>query len=425
MIRTPLKAVAIVLLLTVLFIAPLPTLYAQEPDAEPYEPGEQYAEEWSPDALSETDFQALIDEGIPTEEIVKGVVVYASEPIVEVQEYVGFSIHSEYQNVRIKMLEGEYKNREFKSQYTLSLNTENSFKANVLKEGYRVYVIIEKNSSGELTNIFVGDIIRTNSLLLLMGLFAVVLLAIGGRGGFKTLISLCVTIVLVFAVALPLIYRGANPLLMATGIAILSTGITLTIIGGRSKKTLAASIGTIGGVMVSAIIAILFTHLSRLTGYSEEALMLSYLPSGVHFDFKGLLYAGVIITSLGACMDVGMSISSPMHEILDNSPDISRGKLLRMGMNIGRDTMGTMANTLILALVGASLQMIMLMMALELPVMQLLNREMIATEIIIALSGSLGLGFTIPITVMMTYLLNRRKAGPPEAQPIPEEHLHD
>ena len=168
-----------------------------------------------------------------------------------------------------------------------------------------------------------------------------------------------------------------------------------------------AAIGTFGGVLSAGIIAAIFNNLAKLTGAGEDAIQLSINMTTITFNFRDLLFAGIIVSALGACMDVGMSIASSLDEIKMKNPDITWQELWKSGMNIGRDVIGTMTNTLILAYVGGSLTLILLFMASNMSLLEILNKETIAEQVISALAGSMGVVFTVPITAIVYAVFNR------------------
>ena len=184
---------------------------------------------------------------------------------------------------------------------------------------------------------------------------------------------------------------------------------TLIIIGGFNKKVLTAAIGTLGGIITAGIFASIFSYLTKLSGACEDAVQLSINASNITFNFRELIFAGIIVSALGACMDVGMSIASSLDEIKAKTPDITAKELFKSGMNIGKDVIGTMSNTLILAYVGGALTLIILFMVCNFNLIQILNKETIAEEIISAVAGSTGVLYTVPITAFVYSFLNRDK----------------
>ena len=195
---------------------------------------------------------------------------------------------------------------------------------------------------------------------------------------------------------------------------ILIIAVTLLIISGFNKKTLSAIIGTAGGVLIAGIIALIVGSAAKLTGFGDdESQMLMYIPQNITFDFRGLLFAGILIGTMGATMDVGMSIASAMHEIKENSPNIKTSALFKAGMNVGRDAMPTMSNTLILAYAGGSLHLMLLLMAYETPFTHIINWDMIASEVLRSIAGSIGIIFAIPITALASVLIEKYEKKDP------------
>ncbi|MFA6808992.1 MAG: YibE/F family protein, partial [Eubacteriales bacterium] len=193
--------------------------------------------------------------------------------------------------------------------------------------------------------------------------------------------------------------------------AIFATVLTLILVSGLNKKTITSIVGTIGGVVFAGIIAILFSKVAKLTGLSsEEAQMLMFAPLKVEFNFQGLLFAGIILGALGAVMDVSMSIASSINELRTVNPGLKAKELFSGGMNVGKDIMGTMTNTLILAYAGASIQLMLLFMAYNVPIDKIINSDMIATEVVRALTGTLGLLVAIPLTAFIGSILMEKKS---------------
>ena len=254
------------------------------------------------------------------------------------------------------------------------------------------------------------DFYREFHIYLLIGIFAVLLLIIAHIKGLKAIIALGLTIFLIASVMLPGILNGHDPLTLAIIISIIVTTITMVLICGLTPKAFASIIGTIGGVLVAALISIWVGHAAKLTGLSgHEAQMLVFVFNDIDFSFKNLLIAGIIIGALGAVMDVAISIASAMEEIKANNPSISKANLIKSGMNVGKDIAGTMTNTLILAYTGTSIPLLLLFLAHDQSYIAIVNMELIATEFIRALSGSIGLVLAIPITALVSAALMTRK----------------
>ncbi|MGE5607431.1 MAG: YibE/F family protein, partial [Bacteroidota bacterium] len=225
------------------------------------------------------------------------------------------------------------------------------------------------------------------------------------------------TLVLIWGVLLPGFLRGFPPILLTAVIAIISTVVTLVIVGGRSLKSIAAITGTLGGVAVAGLLAFKLGNAAYLTGFgSEEAGMLLYIPQAANLDIRGLLFSGIIIGALGASMDMSMSVASAVEEVIRVCPGLGFWRLFQSGMNVGRDVIGTMANTLILAYTGSSLQLILVFMAYQESLLKILNLDMIASEVVRALSGSIGMIMVIPLTSITAAILYSRTKKKDEAQ---------
>ena len=232
-----------------------------------------------------------------------------------------------------------------------------------VKQGDAVVLYIDV-TDGEIRDVFISDYLRQPYIYALVLLFIVLLLAIGWRQGLKTMAALFLTLVLVWGVLLPGFLHGYNPLLVTVLVSVLATAVTMVVVGGFSLKSLAAICGTLCGVLVAGLLALSVGKLAHLTGFgNEEAAMLLYIPQKANLDIQGLLFAGIIIGALGAAMDVSMSIASAVYELKCVNPQLTVGELIRSGLNVGRDILGTMANTLILAYTGSSLQLILVFMA--------------------------------------------------------------
>lgn len=317
-------------------------------------------------------------------------------------DYSGGSIQDAYQIVEIKITtDGPYKGKLIEAEYALSMSFSEKQKDALLKPGNEVLMVLELDDTGGISQAYIYSVVRDKHLLLLLIIFSVIILSVGRLKGLKALISLILTVLGIVYILLPLILKGFDPVFVSTWICIAIAGITLLLVSGYNKKTLAAIIGTSGGLICAGVIAQIVGEMAKLTGLGdEESQMLMFIPQDISFDYKGLLFAGILIGALGAAMDVGMSLSSAMFEIKEINPEIKKSDLLKAGMNIGRDMIATMSSTLILAYTGGSLQLMLLFMAHEVPFVDIINQDGYATEVVRSLAGSIGLILTIPITAI-------------------------
>lgn len=327
-----------------------------------------------------------------------------SEDTIESEQLVdGFKV----QYAEVKILNGPHKGETMIAQNVM----DNRMAYNIIiDEGDDVLLYFQEDEEGNIEEIYISEIYRQKHLLYLVLAFGLLLMIFGGLKGIKAIITLALTGVCVVKVLLPCMLKGYNPILVSVAICAVVTSFTLIIISGFNKKTISAIIGTTGGVLIAGIVALVIGSMAKLTGLgNDEAQMLMFLPQKVDFNFKGLLFAGIILGALGAVMDVGMSIASAMHEIEITNPEIDTKSLIKSGMNVGRDIMGTMSNTLILAYTGGSLHLMLLLMAHKIPFLEVINWDMFASEIVRALAGSIGLIFAVPITALISGTIGRSK----------------
>ncbi|MFT9055424.1 MAG: YibE/F family protein [Ethanoligenens sp.] len=239
---------------------------------------------------------------------------------------------------------------------------------------------------------------RAPYIYALIILFFIVLSIVGGRRGIRSAASLVVSFLCILFIYIPSVLRGASPLLMALIIAGYITLVSMIFLSGFSRKTWTAIIGTLAGVLFSAGIAVLSGALMHLNGFnSPESETLIQLSGLAKIQVGGVLFGGIIIAALGAIIDIAVSIASSMDELNRHAPDMGTHALFASGMNIGRDMVGTMANTLILAFAGSSMMELLLIVSNNIPYNQLLNTPWIGIEVIESLSGSIGVILTVPL----------------------------
>lgn len=324
----------------------------------------------------------------------------------EVKEVVTGSMKDKVQEVTIEILEGDYAGEEFETEFVLSYDIEGKILAYELDKGDRVLVQIAEDAEGNVS-VTVQDVVRSNYIFLMFGFFLLSIVLVGGKRGLKAIIGLVLTIVIIYYILVKNIFGGENAIVTAIISAMLIIVGTFIVIGGFNRKILTAAIGTLGGVITAGGVALFFNHLAKMSGACEDAIQLSINMSTINFNFRDLLFVGIIVSALGACMDVGMSIASSLDEIKMKNPDITWKELFKSGMNIGRDVIGTMTNTLILAYVGNSLTLILLFMACNMGLTEILNKETIAEQVIAAIAGSIGVVYTVPITSFVYSVLNK------------------
>lgn len=266
--------------------------------------------------------------------------------------------------------------------------------------GMRVVVI--QSVAGESTITAVYSVDRGGVLLLFAGLYLLALCLVGGKQGVKGALGLLFTFLCILFVYLPMVYRGWSPFWTAVFVCAVTTVVTLWLIGGPSRKTAVAVGGTVAGVVIAGAAASLFSAASGITGWNVSDIeSLMTLANAGDVQVGGLLFSGLLISALGAVMDVAMSIASSIQEVYAQNPALSRLELFRAGMRVGRDLMGTDSNTLILAFAGSSASMLVLNYAYDLPLLQVVNSNNIGIAVMQGLSGSFGIVLAVPVTVLL------------------------
>lgn len=272
-----------------------------------------------------------------------------------------------------------------------------------LKVGDRATVLISTYSDGTV-NATVYEFDRLLPLCIVLVLFIAAAVAVGGRTGVKSLVALAVTLVCLFGVLLPSLMKGANTLLMTFIVCAYVAVVSLTIVGGVRKKTVCAMLGAVAGTALALLFGLLAQGLTRIDGLRIDDVepLLQLRQTGTPIGLRGLLVGGIVISALGAVMDVTMGIASSLSEVHAANPELSRRELFRSGMNIGRDMVGTMTNTLILAFLGSGFTLILYLYSLGLSPRQLLSSAYVSLEVVSGVASSVGVILSIPLTALIT-----------------------
>lgn len=312
------------------------------------------------------------------------------------------------QIVKVKVLTGKYKGLERDIDNMLTGNPAYDIP---LKKGDHVVLHVEKNTpnvvSSDDLDFFIADLKRDNTLIFITAFFFICLVIVGRKKGVASLISIAATICLMFFVLMPLILHGFSPIIAAVLVSVLSTIITVYLVGGFNAKSTSAVVGTMLSLIFAALLSMSVIYYARLTGFAGEENMFLYSAHST-LNFKGILAASMIIAALGALMDTSVSIASTINEIYETNKSLTIKQLFISGMNVGRDIIGTMSNTLILVYLGSSLSLVLL--ANNIDMQKFFNLNQVATEISSALIGSIAILMCVPITAIISaYLIKHQK----------------
>lgn len=338
--------------------------------------------------------------------------VESVETFGHVKPTPGGELQQVRQSVEVKILSGSHKGEKVFIDNMLMGNP--AYDIN-LKKGDKIILHAEQENSvlsGGGVNFFIADKHRVGALYFLTGLFIILLLAIGKKKGLLSLVSIFVTLGLIFWALTPLILSGFNPILATVLICVLSSIIAMYLVGGLNAKSTAAILGTVISLVIAGFLSIFVIKMASLTGFSSEESMFLFSAHPT-LNFVGVLASAMIIGALGAVMDIGMSISSTVNELFVSNPQMGIRDLFDSGMNVGRDIIGTMANTLILAYLGSALSLVLLSNNIDMQ--KFFNLNQVATEISSALIGSVAIVICVPLSaIIAAYLI--KKIPPKDAK---------
>lgn len=312
------------------------------------------------------------------------------------------------QKVLVKILTGQFKGEEVELDNMLTSNPAYDI---ILNPGDRVILHVEAKNTEILSSndvdFFIADIKRDNALWFWGGLFTVLVMIIGKKKGVFSIVSILATVALIFFMLVPMILNGFCPIASAVLVGILSTVITIYLVAGFNSKSSSAVIGTSLSLIVAGALSLVAIYLAHLSGFAGEESMFLY-STRPDLSFKGILSASMIIAALGALMDTGVSIASAINEIYETDKSLSTRQLFKSGMNVGRDVIGTMSNTLILVYLGSALPLVLLSSNIDLQ--KFFNLNQVATEISSALIGSIAILACVPLTALISaYLIKHQK----------------
>jgi len=301
------------------------------------------------------------------------------------------------QELEIQILSGDHKDE------IMTVTNYMSALFNVdVEQGDRVIVRIMTDEDGS----YYASVFNYDRGIVLGGfllVFFILLAALGGKKGLGALAGLLLTLACIWFILIPCLLQGLPAIPVTIAVSAVSAAAGLIFLNGYSKKTFCAVCGCVGGVLVSGIAAAGVGFLSPMNGFNmQEAENLILYGADEGLKISGLLVCGVLISALGAVMDVALGIASSVWEMKEQNPDASAGSLFRSGMQIGKDAMGTMANTLILAFAGSSLNMLILVQMYDIPFLQLINTDSIALEVVQSVAGSIGILLTVPLVAFIS-----------------------
>ncbi|MBR1758826.1 MAG: YibE/F family protein [Lachnospiraceae bacterium] len=311
-----------------------------------------------------------------------------------------------------QMMTVDVKSGQYKGETLLVYNYVGPLYGVPLKEGDGVSLIISTYSDGT-HRATVYEYNRIPALIIVVALFFLATALVGGKTGLQSLVGLAFTVVCLFMLLLPLLLKGAPTLPTTFFICLYIAVVSFTILGGLHRKSICAMLGTAAGTALAMCFGLFAQMIAKVDGLriSEVEPLLQLRQSGTPIGLRGLLVAGIIVSTLGAVMDVAMSISSALEEVHAANPKLGKKALFSSGMNIGRDMVGTMTNTLILAFLGSGFTLILYLYSLGLSPYQFYTSSYLALELISSISASIGMILAIPLTALISAVMLERRGG--------------
>ncbi len=330
---------------------------------------------------------------------VKGRVVRITSEVLE-QDSVDSSLYLGEQKIIVELLEGNQKGQEI----TIANNLSKVHNIRVTNN-QRVIICADTPENAEpYYTVFNYD--RSIPITMLILVFALVVIVIGGRKGVRALLGVAFSLLTVILFLAQAIYHGFDPIIIGFLTILITTGVSLLLLNGFSRRTAVGLISTLLGVLVTGIVFAIFAAFLHLSGYNSDSIEELFLVSySTGLSIRPLLLVGVLISALGAVMDVAVSLAAALEELVIVNPLLNRMELVKSGLNIGKDMIGTMSNTLILAFAGTALTTMISLMAYGYQFQQLLSSNYMAIELTQGICATIGVVLTVPIATFISALL--------------------
>jgi uncharacterized membrane protein len=267
-----------------------------------------------------------------------------------------------------------------------------------------VAIVAVRRFSGELQG-RVLDFDRQDTLILLVGIFAGLLLLLAGWQAIRTLTALLFTGSLIVTVLLPLVLHGVNAVAATMVVCAIAACVTLLLVAGLQSKAFVALAGALCGVFISGELGILGTQMMKLPGVTSGFEEMLYFSGHIQLQLRDMFYGAILIASLGIVIDQAVGIASVQHELIGRDPYARPKALWDTGLAVGRDVMGTMAAAVIMVFVGSSMAMMLLFVAQGAPIQRVVNYNFVASEALYALCSSIGSMSATPITAAVGALV--------------------
>ncbi len=339
----------------------------------------------------------LIARFVATYPVTEGL-FFAKAKALEIEERVDYAaaIKQGSQDVTLEVLTGKFKGQVLECANFLR----GDLQLDTPLEVGQVAIVVLREIGGELEGRVI-DFDRQGTIILFVAGFSALLIVLSGWQGIRVLVALIFTGALILSVLLPLILQGYNAVVVTLFISVIATVVTLFLVAGFATKAVVAMVGASAGVLIAGVLGIAGTQLMNLPGVISGFEEMLYFSGQIHLNLRHMFYSGIIIASLGAVIDQSIGVASAQHEVKLRKSDATFRELWESGMAVGRDVMGTMATAVIMVFVGSAMAMMLLFLAKSTPLPRMINYNFVASEILYAICGSIGLVSTTPVTALV------------------------
>ena len=325
----------------------------------------------------------------------------------------GTDVQSEAQRLTAKLLDGERRGDfvTFENDY-IQLEEGDSFYLNyiVTIEGDEYYSVSEVD--------------RRDGMFTVLGIFVAVVLLFGGLQGLRSLMSLAGSLLVITYILVPQLVSGVSPVPLSIVVAGLVLFFAIFFTHGFNIRSGIAYVGTIIAVILTGLFAYFSIHITSLTGFSSDESVYLNLSTGGELDFVGLLLASVIIGALGVLDDIAVTQVAVVRELFGVG-NLTKKKIYLKAMRVGREHVGALVNTLVLAYTGAALPILLLFSLSQSGPFAIINREIFASEIVRGLVGSTGLVLAVPITTFLAVIiLSKYQSKITSSKDVSHGHIH-
>ena len=310
-------------------------------------------------------------------------------------------VQSGEQSCTLEIEDGIFKGRILEGVNFLSGSLE---KDKIYKTGDRALLTISYDGD-EVKSVVMSDHYRLDKEILLLMIFAVFLILFAGKNGFQAILSFVITVLMIWKVLVPCYLKGYSPVWVGIAIVTVITAITIFFVYGPDKRTIAATSGSLLGILTTCILGICFTDLFQIHGAimsNAESLLYSGYQD---LDLTAIFMSSIFIGASGAMMDLAVDITSAIWEVIQKKPEIDWKEAMKSGIHVGQAAMGTMTTTLLLAYSGGYIALLMVFMAQGMPVDHILNYKYVAAEVLETVVGSFGLVTVAPFTAFTAGVL--------------------